>query len=658
MRTVSTTYYLVLRFAIVILFGSLPVLMYAQQNDVSSDSINQLNQLSRELLERTPDSALRYSEQALQAAESANFKRGMAEAMTNLGFYYLDRADYTISFDYFQKVYSIQESIGDTLGMMEGLRNLGAVYRQRKLYEGAKEYFEKALKLAEARNNTGMLATINKDLGGVFYYEKNYQLALKYFKNSLTYIPKNEKSLTYAAVLNNIGVVYKAWKRYEQALQYLEDSYEILVTSERLTDLSANLMNIGEVYEALGEKDKAEGFYYRALDNAKKVNNVQRLAEVYQYLANFYAGIEQYDEAFNYQKLHSQLKDTLYNAEVDAQMAEIAKKLEVERNERAFSNLIQDKELEILNQSNEINKLKVYRLNILILLVVIALGVIVVGSLILYKNYQNKNKQNTKLTDQNSLLQQMNYKLQQSEQKFKELNDTKDKFFGILAHDLRSPLATLRGFVQVLNLDYNKLSVEEINRLTGQIERSLQSLTNLLDNLLQWATSQTGIIEFDPKSQSLYQVVEETHELLEAIAASKEIMLENSVKPGLSTYADQQMIRLIMRNLLSNAIKFTPAGGKIVVSASESEAYTSISIADNGIGMNKTTLESIRNAGRAKSNRGTNNEKGSGLGLILCFDFVKKHGGKITVDSTINQGTTFNVILPKQHQSQPLEAAV
>jgi signal transduction histidine kinase len=334
----------------------------------------------------------------------------------------------------------------------------------------------------------------------------------------------------------------------------------------------------------------------------------------------------------------------------------MAKKLEIERKERAFSQLIQDKELELLNKQNEIKELEIFRKTNLVYLAI--LGIIVIGAVafILYRSYQVKNSQNNRLALQNNLLHEMNLKLQNSEKRQKELNDTKDKFFGILAHDLRSPLTSLRGFVQVLHLDYHKFTPEEVTRLTGQIERSLQSLTSLLDNLLQWATSQTGVIEFKPKNLNLHNLANESQELLEGVASGKRVMLENLVQPDTKIYADEQMIKLILRNLISNSIKFTPAGGQVSVSAWEDDEFTNLVISDTGRGMDSITVEAIRKQTAIRSSRGTENEKGSGLGLVLIQDFVERHHAKLEVESEIGQGTVFTVIFPKKKRSRELSS--
>ncbi len=621
----------------------------------TEDSISALNTLSRKLLDQAPDKAFAISKQAYEAAERQNIKAGMAVAMTNLGMYYQDQAKYSTALEYFTSANKLYIALGDTLKIAQNYRHFGGLYRQRALYKEAEQYYGEALKIAKREGYTVIIGKTLKDLGGLAYFLKQYDQALDYFSQSLHYTSRENDAAAYAAVLNNIGVVYKAARNYELSLRYLRQAHTILKQQKSLRDLSAVLMNIGEVHEHMGQVDEAEQHYKKALAAARKVNNIQRMVEAYDYLAKFYATIEDYSLAYRYKDLYAGYKDSLYRHETDLQMAKMAKKLEIERKERAFSQLIQDKELELLNKENKINRLELYRKNNLVLLSLLMLLVVVGGAFIIYKGYRLKRVQNQQLARQNQeiiqknlLLEEVNQKLQASEKALKGLNDTKDKFFGILAHDLRSPLATLKGFVQILHHGHARFEPAEMSRLTGRIEHSLHGLTSLLDNLLQWSTTQTGIIEFCPRKLKLLQLIDENIQLLETTAQVKEISL---IREGVTehVFADKQMLHLIIRNLVSNAIKFTPRGGKVYITASETEKFTQLVIKDTGVGMGKDKLRNLLEVEERifSTSRGTENEKGSGLGLWLCREFVDRHKGTIAVESIEGVGTTFTINLPK-----------
>lgn len=625
----------------------------------SDDSIDELNALSRKLLDNAPAQAYAYSKQALEASEQNQFKRGMAEAMTNLGFYYQDQASYLPALEYFIGARKLYVEIKDTVMIARSLRHLGGLYRQRALYDEAEEHYLEALKMANDKGYTPIIGITLKDLGGLAYLQKEHEKALRYFDQSFGFIDKENDKINYAAVLNNVGVVHKALGNHKLSLRNLLQAYDILKQHESVRDLSVVLMNIGEVHQKLGQMQEAERNYLTALKAAQQVNNIQRMVEAYNYLADFYAQQENFIKAYHFKEQYATYKDTLYRHETDVQMAEMAKKLELERKERSFSQLIQDKELELLNKENKINRLELYRKNNLVLLSILMLLMAGGAAFVMYKGYRVKRVQNQQLAGQNQeiirknlQLQEMNEKLQSSEKQLKELNDTKDKFFGILAHDLRSPLVTLKGFVQILHHGHARFDQSEMNKLTGRIELSLGGLTSLLDNLLQWSTTQTGIIEFAPRKLKLHKLVDENIVLMESTAQVKDICLSTEVAPE-QVYADKQMLHLIIRNLISNAIKFTPRGGAVTIGAHETEEFTHLYIKDTGVGMAPEKLKNLLDDHIMRTSRGTENEKGSGLGLWLCMEFVERHKGTIKVSSEEGKGSTFTISLPKEHISEP-----
>jgi two-component system, sensor histidine kinase and response regulator len=625
----------------------------------STDSIDALNVSAGKLLDRAPDKAFAFSRQALELSREMSYKAGMADAMRNLGLYYQDQAKYSTALQHFTDARRLYGELQDTLLMARTTRNLGGLYRQRALYREAEEYYQEALRLGRQKNNTIVIGNTLKDLGGLAYYQKEYKEAKAYFEQSLLYIDKEKDKASHAALLNNLGVVLKAQKNYSAALDYLQQAKTSYDQLRSVRDLSVVLMNIGEVQQRLGQFDEAEQNYLKALNAAKRVKNVQRQVEAYQYLASFYAEGEDFAKAFRFKELYAAYKDTLYRHEAQAQMAEMAKKLEMERKERAFSELIQGKELELLSKEIEISQLEIYRKNNLVILFVLLVSVAMGVSFILYKSYQTKRLQNQQLADQNQeiiqknqLLQEMNEKLQSSEKQLKELNETKDKFFSILAHDLRSPLVTLKSFVNLLHNGHSKFSETEMHRLTGRIEFSLQGLTSLLDNLLQWSTTQSGHIRFAPRKLNLQKVVEENVQLLESTAQAKEISLKTDYQAQ-EVAADRQMLNLILRNLISNAIKFTPRGGNVCISTRENNDFITIRVKDTGIGMPPDILQRLTEAKSLRSTWGTENEKGSGLGLLLCKEFIARHQGSMQIKSAEGQGTSFTVTLPKSSSSIP-----
>lgn len=236
--------------------------------------------------------------------------------------------------------------------------------------------------------------------------------------------------------------------------------------------------------------------------------------------------------------------------------------------------------------------------------------------------------------------------LRKSEAKLRELNAQKDKFFSIIAHDLVSPFNSILGFSELLLEDTQAKNYEHCSEYAEMIKQSSRMSMDLLQNLLEWSRVQTGRMQFNPSHFELLDLIEENKSLFEVIAAQKSIRIKAELTNGIILFADKQMIGTIIRNLLSNAIKFTQSGGQIQLSSSINSDQIIITVSDNGVGISPDRLENILQIDEGQSTPGTHFETGTGLGLILCREFISKHAGKIWVKSKLGKGTAFSFSLP------------
>ncbi len=228
----------------------------------------------------------------------------------------------------------------------------------------------------------------------------------------------------------------------------------------------------------------------------------------------------------------------------------------------------------------------------------------------------------------------------------KELIESKDKLFSIIAHDLRSPFSALKGLTEVLQQKYSTFSKEKLENWLKIINQSVDKTYNLLENLLQWSRTQLNKVIFSPIPLYLHGIILETVEIYENIAFRKNIEIKISVEKDIYILADESMLRVVFRNLISNALKFTHKGGEIEISAIINLEVVEISIKDNGIGISHSNLTNLFKIGEIFSTFGTEGENGSGLGLILCYEFLKKHSSELKVSSEQNKGSKFCFSLP------------
>lgn len=237
--------------------------------------------------------------------------------------------------------------------------------------------------------------------------------------------------------------------------------------------------------------------------------------------------------------------------------------------------------------------------------------------------------------------------LKESEARLRELNATKDKFFSIIAHDLKSPFNSIIGLSNILVQQIQEKDYAAIEEYAGMIENSSQHAMDLLMNLLEWSRSQSGKMIFNPENINIVDLISQSTELFNALAQQKSISVLSEMPVNLHVCADKAMINTILRNLISNAIKFTNPGGEIVISTEQMPDELVVSVSDNGVGIDKESISKLFRIDKSSSTLGTANEKGTGLGLLLCKEFAERHGGRIWVESESGKGSKFSFSIPK-----------
>jgi signal transduction histidine kinase len=245
-----------------------------------------------------------------------------------------------------------------------------------------------------------------------------------------------------------------------------------------------------------------------------------------------------------------------------------------------------------------------------------------------------------------------NDELEQQRKKLYELNASKDKFFSIIAHDLRNPIAGFLNLTEILSDNYSSFSNKESKEFIDIMNQASKQLYNLLENLLQWSRSQTGSIPYEPKEIFLRRIAMNTIDLLMMNIENKKIKVHIKIDNNCQVFADENMITTVIRNLVTNAIKFSNKEGTITLRTDMEDSFVIVSIIDNGVGMTKDDQEKLFRIDQHHTTPGTSDEKGTGLGLILCKEFVERNGGNIWVESDLNKGSAFKFTLPKVQLKQ------
>ncbi len=238
--------------------------------------------------------------------------------------------------------------------------------------------------------------------------------------------------------------------------------------------------------------------------------------------------------------------------------------------------------------------------------------------------------------------------IQKQNEHLRELNVSKDRFFSIIAHDLRGPLSSLRNLAQLVTENFDNYRPDEFKKMISLQYTATENLYKLMDNLLTWSRIQRGMIDYRPQQMDLRMIIVRNVTLLTPNAEQKQITLKNLVQEQMGVYADLNMVDTVVRNLISNALKFTKPGGIVAVSVAQDEQYVEVSISDTGVGIPEKTLPLLFRIDVNCKRLGTAREEGTGLGLILCKEFVERHSGRIWVESEVGKGTTFRFTLPRK----------
>lgn len=569
------------------------------------------------------DSALLFYEEALLIAHQQQDNALTVQMNNSIGTVYFRKGDYDLSVQYFLKSLESAEQDGDSSTLAGGLNNIGAIMELQERYDDALGYYQQSLSIKKLIGDSLSYAKTLNNIGNVYGWLGQNQEAVRYLEQSIAIKRRIDQTGSLASSLTNLGIAYKDLEQYDKALACYHESLKIDQQLGKQEGVLATANNIAKVFIQLAQLDSALQYATQAHTLAVAINAKERMLQTTNTLYKIYELKKEYQLALSYLLRHNELKEEIFNKEKSQQISELETRYETEKKELAIKKLQQEKQV----QSLEIQQAQTQQLiYLLILLLIVLLGIVGVYL------YRNKIKTNRLLSAQNSQLTQ--------------LNATKDKLFTIVSHDLKNPLSAFRSITETLSQHMNDMSPKEVQFFIDEIYQSSQQLNDLLHNLLQWASSQTGSLRYEPEVFPLYQTIEKCISHLHAQANEKSIALQNQVPPKAEVYADRKMIQTIIRNLISNAIKFTPNGGNITLIAEPIDNYLAISVIDTGIGIFEEDLGVLFRVDADIQAVGTSPEKGTGIGLILCKELAELNHCKFRVTSTIGQGSTFTLLIP------------
>lgn len=582
--------------------------------------------------------AKNYYERALDIFKKHQYFEGIAETLGELARILGHWGEYDEALSNHQEALKFYEEIVDEAGIAKAYTGMGMIYQELGNLDNAYGHYKKSLEIYESLGNTFQIVSLTLHIGDIYLQKKLYDKALEYyFKADEIGRELNNKKLK-AISLSNIGEAYNLKGDYLKALDYQQRS---LVLKEEIGDkmrLAITYTEMGTIYCNVNDFPKALDYLNKGLVMAEELNFKYQINKSHLSLSDVYQKMGNHEQALiNYKKYISG-RDNINTEESKQIIAELQTKYQLEKKEKENDNL---RSGQLLNNARIKNQQLIIGFVLFILL-----GSFVL-SLILHGRYQQNQKLNIQLSLKNKEIEDQQKNVEKLNAELKEANHTKDKFFSIVAHDLKNPFNSLLVLSKLLLDDYDTFTNEERKQFISQINSSAENTYSLLQNLLEWARTQSGKSVIVKEQINLASISEDAIELLQPVAKGKKINLRADVPARLTAFADKNMISTVLLNLVSNAVKFTPQEGEVKILAYEKNNHIEIEIADSGVGISPKNMPKLFKPEEKFHTEGTDKEKGTGLGLILCKEFIEKNEGEIWAESQEGVGSQFFFSLPK-----------
>lgn len=561
--------------------------------------------------------ALEYFNASLQACRLSNNFRIMGSSYSMMGTIFRVNGLYDRAIEYIINSRLNYEKAGFTEGNAWSAYILGRIYSDLKLPQKALEYFEEALKIymnqASKDGNQNGVAICYEQIGLLYLDSENFEEARRYIDSTLKIYTDNKSVYGLSNSHKNLGLIEYSIGNFDLAEKYLNEALKVgdqLSLPTIYTYLG--LCNIGKNQIEAGLINLKKGLGLAISNNQKKVQ-----LNIYSRLTEVYLEINDLKNAIDCQKKQIEIQDLILSGAANIKIEQLQAIYEIDK---------QNSQIIELEKQNEINTLVIKQHRISQLIMITGILIAFLFSIFIYWFYNKIRHKNLEL---------------------KETNAAKDKFFAIIAHDLRGPTGSLATFLELINETFDDYTSTELKEILLTLYKSADNVSVLLENLLIWAQSQLNKIEFRPAEFNLTDVIQTSTKGLKQIADNKQIDISYELNDQIFVLADPNMVQTIVRNILSNAIKFTHRGGSVIIKSTiQNTNYAIISITDNGVGIEEPDLSKIFDISNTIHTNGTENEMSTGLGLILVKDFIEKNNGTITIESKKNVGTIVSFSLP------------
>lgn len=639
-------------------------------NNSPNDTVklNTAKQLFAQYVYAKVDSAIYYAENVVNLGESLSMPQHVSNGIQYLGIAYSIKGDFQKAGEYMKQNLAYYEGLADSLNMAYTLNNIGVNYLYAEDWVTSSENFIRSARIKEAMIRNGNATAADVDLASTFmnvaitYDNQSDTLnAEAYFTRAIDEALSIGDTITAARAKNGLGNIRVTNKRFEEALLYYREIEAIFETENDLFALgkmynnmalcyaeldnsskvieyadkaiatnqeigneqseALALMYLGMGYQRAGRHKEAISISEKALEMGNKLETKAVLSGSYKNMYEAYSSIGDYKKAFENSVLYHNVDKELYSLERAEQIERLSAQYEADKRKIEIDQLNKDRELQslLLSKANS-------ERNLFLVLLISAVLFIALAFYFYRKIAQNR----AELRVKNAELE--------------GLNKTKDRFFAIISHDLRGHISSFQGTGRLLKHFMVRKDEAKLEAVTTEIDKNANNLSHLLDNLLQWSLDQLQGYQPKPEVIDVKTTVEELAATYEPLAKAKGLTISTSIQSEHMVMADKGSFYVTLRNLVANAIKFTEYGSISITSRREGKNLI-ILVQDTGIGIPSEMQQGLFEISEEKIRRGTQNEKGTGLGLNLAYEFTKMNGGKIELKSEEGVGTTFLVYL-------------
>ncbi|WP_405382092.1 ATP-binding protein [Maribacter sp. LLG6340-A2] len=625
--------------------------------------ITKIIELASEYRYHNLDSLYSLSDESLRLSKSSSYTNGEIQSYINIGGFYSDKGQIDQAISHFKKAHELATENKNLLLKVKSLNVLSKEYSYQGNYAVALKGYLEAIEIAEKQDYKNYLSIINENIAELYLTQKDYNHAMVFFKKVKAINEEIGNPIYIAETMSSMANAYADMNELEYAMFNINSAITIF-EQEKIIEWLAYAYEVkGKIYLKKGKNTwalywykQSELLHEKIEDDRGKIALLNGMSEAYLNTSKDSIAKKYSLEAFELSKkigYRAGIKDCSY------QLFKIHKKNKEYKKSLWYHEIFQVTSESLTKKGNEIaldmlktkteynrqkeqlileNEKALAKQNIVIYLIAIILIIFVMITFIIQRNQQVQKRLNAELLSKKQ-------DLEEKQAYLNELNQTKNKLFSIIGHDLRGPIGAFQGLLKLFK--EGEMTKEEFLNFVPKLKVDIDTISFTLNNLLSWGKTQMNGSITKPSITNLVTIVDENIALLSEIALSKSITLENRIEANCQIWSDPNQVDIIIRNLLSNALKFTPNNGQIIIGAIQKLKTCEIYVKDNGMGMSEETMGKIFLKDSNHTTYGTNDEKGTGLGLSLCKEMVEKNNGKIWVHSALGKGSTFYFSLPR-----------